>query len=172
MRRLMLLRHAKSDRTAGVDDEARPLNARGRAAAPAVGDYLAQEKLFPELIVCSTAKRTRQTYELLAASLPKSTRVVFDEALYLAESDAILALIHALPATVASAMLIGHNPGLHDTAIALAGSGDAELRGRLYAKFPTTALAVIDFSRSDWAVRPRGGRLEHYITPKSIAEDD
>jgi phosphohistidine phosphatase len=168
MRRLMLLRHAKSDRSPGVDDLERPLNTRGREAAPAVGAYLAQEKLFPGLIVCSTSKRTRQTCELLVAEFPKSPRVVFDEALYLAECDAILALVQALPRDVECAMLIGHNPGLQEAAATLAGSGDTHLRRRLHGKFPTAALAVIDFSRDDWAVRARGGRLERYVTPKSL----
>jgi phosphohistidine phosphatase len=173
MRRLMLLRHAKSDRTPGVEDHDRPLNARGRASAPAMGAYLAEQKLVPALIVCSTSTRTRETYDLLAPGLPKSARVVFDEALYLAERDAILALVRALPKDAEVAMLIGHNPGLHETAIALAGSGDADTRRRLHDKFPTAALAVIDFSRDDWAsVRARHGRLERFATPKSVTGTD
>jgi phosphohistidine phosphatase len=173
MRRLMLLRHAKSDRTPGLEDHDRPLNARGRASAPAMGAYLAEQKLVPALIVCSTSLRTRQTYDLLAPSLPKSARVVFDEALYLAERDAILALVRALPKDAEVAMLIGHNPGLQEAAIALAGTGDADTRRRLHDKFPTAALAVIDFPRDDWAsVRARNGRLERFATPKSATGTD
>jgi phosphohistidine phosphatase len=173
MRRLMLMRHAKSDRTPGVEDHDRPLNERGRAAAPEMGAYLAEQKLVPGLIVCSTAKRTRQTWELIAPSLPKGTRVVFDDGLYLAESDAIAALVRALPKDAASALLIGHNPGLQDAAIALAGAGDADARRRLRDHYPTAGLAVIDFARDEWAaVRARGGRLERFVTPKSIAGTD
>ena len=173
MRRLMLLRHAKSDRSPGVDDHERPLNDRGRAAAPLVGEYLADHKLFPDLILCSTSRRTRQTCELLMARLPKSTRVTFEETLYLAESDAILALARALPTAAGCVLLIGHNPGMQEAAVELAGSGDADARRRLNDKFPTAALAVIDFSRDDWgAVRTRSGRLERYVTPKTLAEAD
>lgn len=171
MSRLMLLRHAKSDRPAGVGDHDRPLNDRGREAAPLVGAYLAAHKLIPDLIVCSTSARTRETCALVMAKLPKSVRVVFEEELYLAESDAILALVRALPRNAASALLIGHNPGMHEAAIELAGTGDADARRRLHDKFPTAALAVIDFD--DWgAVRTRSGRLERYVTPKTLAETD
>jgi phosphohistidine phosphatase len=172
MRRLMLLRHAKSDRAPGVEDHVRPLNARGREAAPGVGEWLAQQQLFPDLIVCSTARRTRQTCELLVPSFPKSTRVVFEDKLYLAERDEIIALVQALPHAVACAMLIGHNPGLQEAAIALAGSGDVDLRRQLHGKFPTAALAIIDFPRDDWGeVRAGSGRLDRYRTPKSSEAD-
>ena len=172
MRRLMLLRHAKSDRAPGVDDHERPLNARGREAAPGVGEWLAQQQLFPNLVVCSTARRTRQTFELLAPSFPKATRVEFEDKLYLAERDEIIAMVRALPRGAACAMLVGHNPGLQDAAIALAGSGDTDLRRQLHGKFPTAALAIIDFPSDDWgAARPGGGRLDRYRTPKSAEAD-
>lgn len=173
MPRLILLRHAKSDRTPGVEDHERPLNARGRNAAPTVGAYLAGEGIIPDLVVCSTAKRTRQTWELVARALPKPPHAEFDETLYLAEEDAIRELVHTLPPAARCAMLIGHNPGLHEVALALIGAGDAAARRKLQAKFPTAALVVIDFPGDDWtAVRPRSGTLERFVTPKGIEEAD
>src|SRR3982750_658971 len=97
MRRLILLRHAKSDRSTSVEDRDRPLNARGRASAPRVGAWLAEQKLIPDVVVCSTAARTQETWKLLAPSIPKSVRVRFEQALYLAEPDEILAVVRALP---------------------------------------------------------------------------
>ncbi|HWM49339.1 MAG TPA: histidine phosphatase family protein [Xanthobacteraceae bacterium] len=169
MPRLMLLRHAKSDRPAGVEDHDRPLNGRGRAAARKIGAYLADHDLLPDLILCSTSARTRETYHRLGVANPP--RVEFDERLYLAEADAILALVRALPRGARNVLLIGHNPGLQDAAIALVATGDAHLRRQLHEKFPTAALAVIDFD-SDWpSVRHRSGRLERFVTPKSADAD-
>ncbi len=166
MPRLMLLRHAKSDRPAGVEDHDRPLSRRGRAAAPRIGAYLAGHGLMPARVICSTAKRARETGALLGPAFAHSPRVDFDERLYLAEFEAILALVHALPREDDSVLLIGHNPGLHEAALALVGAGDAGLRRALEEKFPTAALAVIDF-RGEWpAVRARSGRLERFVTPK------
>jgi phosphohistidine phosphatase len=174
MRRLMLLRHAKSDWSGpGLGDHERALNRRGRDAAPKIAAYLAEAGLVPDLIVCSTAKRTRQTLQLLEPAFATAPQTRFEERLYLAESKAIVGLVHELPRTVRCAMFVGHNPGMHETALALVGSGDLEQYQRLQSKFPTAALAVIDFPGNDWTdIRPRRGRLERFVTPKLLAEAD
>jgi len=174
MRRLMLLRHAKSDQSgAAVNDRDRPLNPRGRRAASAVGAYLVQAKLVPSIVLCSTSKRTRETFTRLAAAFAAPPRVEYEEELYLADAGTMLALIRSLPDAAASAMLIGHNPGMHHVACDLAGSGSADARHRLNSKFPTAALAVLDFRVDHWSgVVHGGGRLERYITPRTLAEAD
>src|SRR5262249_20001106 len=146
MRRLMLLRHAKSDRPAGMADHDRPLNGRGRDEAPLVGTYLAPNGLVPDRVLCSTSQRTRETADLVAGSLadavtsasasaaapsarpaktarkkasrsPKRPPVDFDARLYAAEPQTILALLRETPPKVHSLLVVGHNPGIHEAAL-------------------------------------------------------
>lgn len=174
---LILLRHAKSSwDDPGLDDFDRPLAKRGRKAAPEVGSALARMGLRPDLVLCSTAVRTRQTLEIVLDELgPPAPRVIFDERLYMATSDRLIKRLHAvgadetgaLPSTV---MMVGHNPGLEELAIRLVGRGAAEDTARMSAKFPTAAVAVIAFDGDDWtALAPGEGRLEHFLTPKRLA---
>ena len=199
MRRLMLLRHAKSDRPPGIADHDRPLNRRGRDEAPLVGTYLAHNGLVPDRVLCSTSERTRETWELVASSLadaappagssaaaanaphakpagekrrrsPKRPQVDFEERLYAAEPHTILALLRETPPKVHSLLIVGHNPGIHEAALALIASGDVEARERLHEKFPTSALAVIDFALDEWSkLHARSGRLDRFITPRQLA---
>src|SRR4051812_10784108 len=146
MKRLCLLRHAKSDRSdPGAADFDRGLTSRGRQAAPAMGRYLRRQKLVPDLVFCSAARRARETWELAAATLKAEIPVDYSERLYLAAPGQILRLVLELPETAGSVLLVGHNPGFHALALQLAGTGDAAARAQLQAKFPTAALAVIDF---------------------------
>ncbi len=170
MRRLLLLRHAKSDPAApGQRDKDRPLNARGREAAALIGGYLERHRLAPDRALASTAVRTRETWILLAQALARPVSAEFDERLYSAPPDAILDVIRAAPPAALALIVIGHNPGLQALAAALAGTGDSEMRQRMAEKFPTTALAVIDFAIDDWAaLRPGGGRLVHFIDPRAL----
>jgi phosphohistidine phosphatase len=175
MRRLLLLRHAKSDWSRpGQPDRNRALNARGRSAAPIVGAYLAQHGLVPELALVSTAERTRETWALLAPHLPRMPKVVFEDRLYNAGPDAILELVQEAPRGAATLLVLGHNPGMQQLAAALSASGDVETRARIGEKFPTAALAVIGFAAADWAgARVQGGRLERFVVPaKLVAEPD
>jgi len=199
MRRLMLLRHAKSDRPPGIADHDRPLNWRGRDEAPLVGTYLAHNGLVPDRVLCSTSERTRETWELVAGALadavppatssaaaanaphakpagekrrrsPKRPQVDFEERLYAAEPHTILALLRETPPKVHSLLIVGHNPGIHEAALALIASGDVEARERLHEKFPTSALAVIDFALDEWSkLHARSGRLDRFITPRQLA---
>jgi phosphohistidine phosphatase len=196
MRRLMLLRHAKSDRPPGMPDHDRPLNRRGRDEAPLVGTYLAHNGLVPDRALCSTSERTRETWDLVAcalaqatppaqaasearspgaakkkrARLSKSPPVDFDERLYVAEPQTILALLRETPPKVHSLLIVGHNPGIHEAALALIASGDVEARERLHEKFPTSGLAVIDFALDEWAkLHVHSGRLDRFITPRQLA---
>ena len=129
--RVMLLRHAKSKKALGMSDHARRLKGRGKSDAPVIGAYMARHELVPDLVLVSTAERARQTWERLATALPAPPRVVYEDRLYNAGADAIIALVKGTAPTVRTLLLVGHNPGLHDAARRLIASGDVETRERL-----------------------------------------
>ena len=171
MRRLLLLRHAKAESSQpdGRDHD-RVLMARGRADAKTLGAYLARHAFIPDRAVVSTAARTRETWTLLTAAMGNSPPVSFEEHLYDATPEAILGAIKETGPDTRTLMIIGHNPGLQELAAVLVASGDIEARERLGREFPTSALVVISFAVETWSgVRPRGGRLEHFITPAWLA---
>jgi phosphohistidine phosphatase len=161
MRRLMLLRHAKSDWTApGTRDHDRTLNARGRESAPKMGAYMARHALLPDLIVASTATRVSETLDLVVPAFEKPPKVM---------SDRLLEIIKETPPAVHCQLLVGHNPGIGDLASTLIAAGDVETRQRLLEKFPTAGLAVIDFAVDDWTkVHRRGGRLDRFVVPRAL----
>jgi phosphohistidine phosphatase len=170
MRRLMLLRHVKSDWSLpGQTDHERELAGRGRKAAPLMGRYMAEHALIPDHAIVSTATRTRETWRLVADMLPRIPPVDFEDRIYEASPRDILAAIADAPASARSLLVVGHNPGFHDTANLLVGSGDKRMLKNLSEKFPTGALAVIDLDIDDWsAIRPGSGRLANFITPRAI----
>lgn len=173
MRRLILLRHAKSDRgNPSIPDLARPLNQRGQDAATRIGAYMAKHDLVPDLVLCSIAERTRQTSDLVAQAFAKPAPVTFDKRLYNADVDKILTVVQETPAEAHTVMVVGHNPGMQDAATSLLAAGDVDQRANLLQKFPTGGLVVIDFAVDDWtAVHPRSGRLDRFVTPRRLAPD-
>ena len=174
MRRLMLLRHAKSDWSAsGQTDHERGLALRGKTAAPLMGRYMASQALVPDHAIVSTAARTRETWRLVAEAFPQKPPASYEDRIYEAEPDAILAAIAKAPVSATTLLVVGHNPGFHETAMLLVASGDKRARAKLSAKFPTAALAVIDFDVESWsAIRPGSGRLERFETPRAIGGED
>lgn len=172
MLRLALLRHAKSSwDSPELDDFDRPLNDRGRGAAPVMGQMLASLNFKPDVILCSPAKRTRETLTCIEPTFTsRPASIMFDDALYLASAADILERIRAVAAPAAPVLVIGHNPGLHTLATRLAQSGDSGQLARLNSKFPTAALAVFSFPHASWAdVDHYSGHLEAFITPKDRA---
>ena len=167
----MLLRHAKSDWSSpGIQDTARPLNERGEAAARLMGAYMARHALTPQRVLCSPARRTRETWAGIAAQWPTEVEIIFDERLYEATPQAVLSIVRAQDDVTRTLLVVGHNPGLQEAAELLIAAGDVELRERLRKKFPTAALAVIDFAVNKWGrIHDRSGRLDRYVTPRSIA---
>ena len=170
MRRLMLLRHAKSDwSTPGQRDHERPLSPRGRESATKMGAYMVRHALIPDLIVASTAKRVVETLDLLAAAFEQEPRQIAEGAIYEAGPNALLDLIKQTPRAIHSLMMVGHNPGLGELAALLIASGEVEARQRLLEKFPTAGLAVIDFALDDWSkLHPRAGRLDRFVVPRAL----
>jgi phosphohistidine phosphatase len=167
---LSLLRHAKSSwADPAQDDFDRPLNERGREAAPRVGAYMAEQKLAPTLILCSPAVRTRQTLALVLPHLQRTAEVAYEDDLYLASTGQLLKRIRKTAAAVSHLMIVGHDPGMHAIATKLASSGDPATLDLLAAKFPTAGLAVILFDTKSWADVGHGdGRLRLFMTPKRL----
>jgi phosphohistidine phosphatase len=170
MRRLMLLRHAKSAWPEGVGDHERPLAQRGRGAAPGIGRYMAEHELLPDLAIVSTARRAQETWELVAPALGRDSTRRDEPRIYEAGWEAILEVIRETKAGVRTLLVIGHNPGLQDLATALIGKGEKSELARIRQKFPTAGLAVIEFAFGGWSeVATGGGRLERFVTPKSAS---
>jgi len=166
---LALLRHAKSSwDAADLDDFDRPLNARGRAAAPIMGEALRSFPFVPQVILCSPAKRTRETLQLIEPDLPQPHEpVLFDDQLYLTNAETLLDCLRKVSTSAKAVLMIGHNPGLHELALTLAGRGDAKSLTRLEDKFPTAALAILSFPETSWRdVGATAGCLEAFITPR------
>jgi len=156
-RRLVLLRHAKSAWPDGVPDAGRPLNERGRRDAPAAGRWLREHVDGLGVVVCSPAKRTRETWELVAAELADPPSPTVDERIYGAPPEDLLTVIRELPDTAGSALLIGHNPGVAEL-VELLGGQDREMR--------TAAIAVLSWD-GVWADAAADvARLDEHVTPR------
>ena len=150
-----------------LDDFDRPLNARGKRAVGDIASVLSGLPAQPELVLCSPARRARETLDGIRPGLTGKPETRFDRSLYLAAPDHLAGVVLALP-DIACAMLIGHNPGLHELAVMLAGDGDRALRRRLAEHFPTGALAVLTF-RGEWRnARPGSGHLAAFMVPRDL----
>lgn len=136
-RRLVILRHAKSDWTTGEPDHTRPLNVRGRRDGPAAGRWLRLNVGRLDTVVCSTSTRTRQTWELIAEKLPDPPLPQFDDDVYDAGALVLLDVVRNLPADASSALLIGHNPGVEDLTTLLAGE---------FLPMSTSSVAVLTWA--------------------------
>jgi phosphohistidine phosphatase len=175
MRRLYLLRHAKSAWPDGVADFDRPLAPRGIEAAGLVGTYLRQQGIAPARILVSTARRTRETLRFVReAWQPEAATIREELRIYAASAATLLAIAREGPAAEASLMLIGHNPGMAELAMSLSDPQHAAADDfrRMLRKFPTAALAVIDFPQDDWRIVPGAGRLIRFVTPKQLGGRD
>lgn len=173
-KRLILLRHAKSAwDNPSVADFDRPLSNRGRKAAPVVGAYLARRGLVPGLVLTSSAKRAVETLDLMSAGWQTKPTVRKLKSLYLAMPREMLRRVQAVGKEPDSIMLVGHNPGIADLANWLCSHGKAEPRAKLARKFPTGAVAVIEFDVEDWGeVDAETGTLVEFMTPKEIERGD
>jgi phosphohistidine phosphatase len=172
MRRLMLLRHAKTERAQpGERDRDRKLTKRGRADAALIGAYMVHHSLVPDLALVSPATRAQETWTLLANCFATMPAVVNDERIYNAGPQTLSALL-AETEGAKSLVLIGHNPGLHDLAVELIASGDVEARERIAEGLPTSGLVVIDLAFDDWSrLHPHAGRLERFVSPRLIGAE-
>jgi phosphohistidine phosphatase len=175
VKRLLLLRHAKAER-GDADDLKRPLERRGIKDSARMGRFLREDAYIPDLILCSNSCRTRQTLEHLLPALGATPKTQYLSELYLAEPEVMFALIRRAPDKARSLMIVGHNPGMEQCALALAAVPlERKLRKRydtMDEKFPTCALAVIDFPGELWRdIAPGQGELDAFVRPKDFDDD-
>ncbi|MEQ1952436.1 histidine phosphatase family protein [Mesorhizobium sp. CN2-181] len=164
MSTLYLLRHAKAGwAQPGMRDFDRPLDAAGVRDAEKIGSIMRGRAYVPDLTLCSTALRARQTLEGVAGHADIG-RAVFIEALYSEDAAGYLSIVHKQGGH-GSLLIIGHNPMMEDLAIAVAGAGEAPALHLLRSGFPTSGLAVIGFQAPLSEARPGQGHVEAFVTP-------
>lgn len=168
---LLLLRHAKSSWDDSVlDDFDRPLNARGLKAAPLVGQWMMERNLSPGLIICSGARRTRETLGLILPFQRGDQDIHIEDGIYRADGTRdLLGRLHSIGKGPAQVLIIGHNPALQELILALSGSGNADDLAQIAVKYPTASLAEIQFAETDWARVSEGrGALVNFVMPRKI----
>lgn len=176
MRRLMLLRHAKTENHAPSGrDQDRRLDKRGRRDAAEIGGFIATHPPFPDSVLISSAVRAHETWELAWAAmkdLVPQPHVELEPDLYGADSTQLLQSIREVSWCAAQRlMVIAHNPGMHELALALIDGGDAVGRRTLADNLPTSGLAIIDFAIDNWSdVAFRRGRLVLFVSPKLLKQ--
>jgi len=174
-RTLVLFRHAKSA-WPDVPDHERPLASRGIRAAPVMGRWLRDAGLVPDLVLCSTARRARETWQFAQTGLAAAPTVSFEDRIYGEDSRGLLALIREVPPATRTLLLIGHNPSIEDLALMLvpgagaagpeaASPGDLE---RMRVKFPTAAIAVLQPAGTWHALANGRARLTAFVTPRDL----
>lgn len=166
-RHLLLVRHAKSawDDTSLTDHD-RPLAPRGTKALRRIRDHVLGADHRPELVLCSSSRRTVETLGGIRPAIPEQARVEVERELYLASAGTLLARLRALGSGVECAMVIGHNPGTQDLAMLLVGDGDAEMRAQLVTKLPTGAVVTLSFDGA-WADLGGGvARIDDLFMPR------
>ena len=166
--RLWLLRHAKSswDNT-DLPDVDRPLAPRGQDAADRMRDFLAAEGIEPELVLCSSATRARETLARVLPGLGTELQVLIEPELYTFDADVLLGRLSRVPGDVESVMLVGHNPAIEELAVQIADRGDR--LPNLSEKYPTAGLAEITFPAGTWnAIEERPGALTRFVVPRDL----
>lgn len=167
-RRLVLLRHAKSDWPAGVPDSERPLGKRGRDEAPQAGRWLAAAGVRPDVALVSPATRARQTWQLVAAQLGVEAPMRIEEDLYVAGLSGSLDVVRSLDDEVRTAIVVGHNPTTESLALFLDdGTGVADDRERMAGKYPTSGVAILHLQVDRWAeLGESSARLMAFAVPR------
>jgi phosphohistidine phosphatase len=175
----VLLRHAKSAWPEGVPDRDRPLAPRGRRDAPMAGRWLRQAGCAPDYVLCSIARRARETWQLALAELGAQPPAVFEPEVYGASAGGLLDLVRRLPSAARTALVVGHDPGLPELALTLAAGPEQDDRqaaartagmalDRMRAKFPTGAIAMMNLS-APWSELAAGrARLTCFVTPSEL----
>jgi phosphohistidine phosphatase len=177
----VLLRHAKSAWPEDVPDHDRPLAGRGRRDAPAMGRWLRAAGHVPDQVLCSTARRARETWQLAQPELGADPPVSFESRVYQASAARLLDLIREEPPAVKTLLVVGHDPAIHDLALILAGTAGSTGGGagrdpaaqaalqRMRAKFPTAAVAVLELTGSWGRLGPGTARLAEFVVPREAA---
>ena len=168
MHLLHLLRHAKSSWKGDIEDRQRPLNRRGREAARLVGQHLPATAGAIDLVLCSSAARTRETLDLVLAGFTSRPRCLIEDGLYLADRDELIERLQQLAESDVNVLVIGHNPGLHELAVALAEPDSPRVRALTSGKFPTAARVSLCVATRWAALGAARHRLVDYVTAASL----
>lgn len=170
MKTIYLLRHAKSTaKDTPLADIDRPLSERGEADAKAMAGYLAKAGIEPALVLCSSARRTRDTLAGVLPALGRKPAPIIEDGLYHADASGLLRRLSEVDDAIPSVMLVGHNPALEELARRLIDGGDAEALERLMEKFPTGALAVLEADAASWReIKKTRARLTAFIRPRDL----
>jgi len=176
-RKLVLLRHAKSA-WPDLPDHQRPLAGRGRRDAPVMGRWLRKAGHAPDQVLCSTARRARQTWQLAQPAVKAAPPVSFEDRIYLASAGQLLDLVRQAPRAAQTLLIVGHDPGLPDLAFLLAGPTSPAGGGigiappaafeRMKAKFPTAAIAVLELTGTWRQLGPGTARLASFVIPRDV----
>ena len=176
MKRLMLLRHAKSAwNQPNLPDAERPLAKRGIKAAPLIGRYIMAEGLIPDLVLCSAAIPATQPWELVSAAWPHQPRRQQLASLYMATPRDMLSTVREYGGDSDCILIVGHNPGIGDLAAWLVNQGDDAEISKMRGKFSTAALAVIDLPIESWrdfrdtSVSAWNGQFVRFVVPHELA---
>jgi phosphohistidine phosphatase len=165
---LHLLRHAKSSwKELGLDDHERPLSKRGHAAASAMAKHMGRAAIAPDIVLCSTAVRAKETLEPIAKKL-KPAKVTFESGIYEVAERELWKYVCALPEQAGTVLMIGHNPDLHNFALALADADSVDRLPPPHGKFPSGALATFSFDGQWKDLRPRGAHLASFVRPREL----
>jgi phosphohistidine phosphatase len=167
--RLVLFRHAKSAWPDGVADHERPLAPRGQRDAPVMGRWLRDAGCVPDQVWCSTARRAVQTWQLAQTGLGATPPVTFERGIYESMAAGLLALIHGAPAAVGTLLVIGHNPVMEELGLMLAADSSGDALERMQMKFPTAAIAVLEFGGTWHALSQGRAHLTAFVTPRDPA---
>ncbi len=170
MKVIYLLRHAKSSWTdPDLSDFDRPLNERGQTGARKIGAYIRDHGLSPQIVLCSAARRTRETLEFVQQEATGLPDAQIEDGLYEAGADALLARLRELPETASSVLLLAHNPGIQELALGLTRTGTKKIVNEVRSKYPTAALVRIEADIEKWAeIRPKSGHLSKFIRPRDL----
>ncbi|MEA1938840.1 MAG: histidine phosphatase family protein [Pseudomonadota bacterium] len=171
MKKLFILRHAKSSwDDPDIDDHERPLAPRGARAGTLIGRHLKNIGINPDLILCSTAKRARDTLHLVLAQLDSNTDPLYERSLYMCGAQGWIQRLRGVPETFNTVLVVGHNPDLHELAAAMAVTGDEDAIDSVMTKMPTAGLAEFDLDMDAWsAFPPLAPQLVRFITPRDLA---
>ncbi len=167
VRHLYLLRHAKSlwsDPT--LEDFERPLSSRGLRDADKIASYLKRTKPHIELVLCSSAKRTTQTLELIRTALKKETKILIKDSLYTFDPSSLLEQLRKVPSQIHSVLIIGHNPGIQGLALQMTLPG--QLRQRIAMKYPTSALTIVELENDSWDLSDPAISKTSFVAPAEL----
>ncbi len=164
---LIILRHGQA-RNAGISehDHNRKLTPRGREEAMWAGEALADRNIIPDMVLCSTATRTRETLAEVFVAFAQRPEAVYSERIYNASENELLSKIMSVPQNISRLMVVGHNPGLYQLALSLAKEGDKQMHNNLQMEFPTCALVVINFEGQWQDIAHSHSKLALFLTPE------